>query len=233
VRPGATLIHSIDPALDAQLRLGEARVAELEAVYAKEFVADRARAKIALEQLRFEQRSLARVRQRAAGLTVAAEVEGTFTLAEPNDMPGRFYRQGEVLGYVLGEAQPVVRVVVEQAEVDGVGMSARAVGLRLSDELGRVIPGRIVRQVPAGSDQAPSRALIASGGGRLAADPRDPEGRKTLARIFEIDVAPIEPFGRAVAYGQRVYVRFEMAPAPLAEQVYRSLRRLFLRHFNV
>jgi putative peptide zinc metalloprotease protein len=233
VRTGTLLIHSVEPGLDAQLRVSEARVAELEATYASEFVNDRVRATIALEQLRFEQSARDRVRQRAAGLNVAAGVDGTFTPAEPNDMPGRFYRQGEVLGYVLGEVEPIVRVVVEQAEVDGVARSVRSVRLRLSDDLGRVIPGRVVREVPAGSDEAPSRALIASGGGRLAVDPRDPEGRRTLARIFQIDVAPLEPFGREVAYGQRVYVRFEMAPAPLATQGYRALRRLFLRHFSV
>ena len=54
-----------------------------------------------------------------------------------------------------------------------------------------------------------------------------------LARIFEIDVEPLEALGRAAAYGQRVYVRFELEPTPLALQSYRSLRRLFLSHFDV
>jgi putative peptide zinc metalloprotease protein len=141
-------------------------------------------------------------------------------------------RQGEVLGHVLGDEAPLVRVVVEQSQIDEAG-SARRVGLRLADDMGRVIAGRVVRQVPAGSDEAPSRALLAPGGGRLAADPRDPQGRKALARFFEIDVAPQEPIGRAVAYGQRVHLRFELEPAPLATQLARALRRLFLAHFDV
>ena len=233
VSAGTTLMLSVDPTLDSQVRLIEARVAELEAIYGNELVGDRARADIVREQLRFERESLARAHQRTEGLVTLAKTEGIFTLARPNDLPGRFHRQGEVLGHVLDRAEPIVRVVVEQAEVDGVGLSVRAVGLRMADDIGRVIPGRIVRQVPAGTDEAPSRALVASGGGRLAADPRDPQGRKTLARIFEIDVEPLEPLGRAAAYGQRVHVRFEMAPAPLATQVYRALRRLFLSHFDV
>ena len=233
VEAGMPLVHSVDPALTAQLRISEARVAELEATYSIEFVSDRARAEIVREQLRFEQASLDRTRQRVAGLEVAAQTSGVFTLVQPNDMPGRYYHQGDVLGYVLGRVEPIVRVVVEQAEADGVGMSVQRVGLRMANDLGRVIAGRIVRQVPAGSDEAPSQALVASGGGKLAADPRDPEGRKTLARIFEIDVAPLAPLGRAPAYGQRVYVRFDMAPAPLATRTYRTLRRLFLRHFDV
>ncbi len=233
VAAGATLVRSADPVLSAQLRLLEARVAELEATYTNELVSDRVRAEIVREQWRFEQESLGRARQRAAGLVAVAKTDGVFTVARPNDLPGRFYRQGEVLGYVLEPVEPIVRVVVEQAEADGVGLSVRRVGLRLADDIGRVIPGRIVRQVPAGTDEAPSRALVAGGGGKVAGDPRDPQGRKTLARIFEIDVEPLEPVGRAAAYGQRVFVRFEMEPAPLATQTYRALRRLFLSHFDV
>ena len=41
------------------------------------------------------------------------------------------------------------------------------------------------------------------------------------------------PLGRQPVYGQRVHVRFDHRPEPLAVQWYRSLRRLFLTHFNV
>jgi putative peptide zinc metalloprotease protein len=232
VARGAPLVTSVDPALDAQVRLGEARVAELEASYGNEFVVDRARADIVRERLVVEKRSLERARERARSLVAVAPVAGTFTLAQPDDLPGRFSRQGEVLGYVLTAGEPVVRVVVEQAEVDVVTASRR-VELRLAGDVARTIDGRIVRQVPAGTEEAPSRALVASGGGKLAADPRDPKGKKTLQRIFEIDVEPLAPIGRTVAYGQRVFVRFDMPPESLATQVYRMLRRLFLTHFDV
>jgi putative peptide zinc metalloprotease protein len=149
-------------------------------------------------------------------------------------MTGRHHRKGEVLGYVLGSLQPVVRVVVEQPVVDAVAASTQGIELRLADAIDRVSTGRIVRQVPAGSDEAPSRALVAPGGGRIAADPRDPEGRRTLERVFQIDVALDQPLDRAHAhYGQRVFVRFDLRPEPLAVQWYRGLRRLFLRHFSV
>jgi putative peptide zinc metalloprotease protein len=87
--------------------------------------------------------------------------------------------------------------------------------------------------VPGGADEAPSRALLSQGGGRIAADPRDPQGRKTLERIFQFDVALDEPIARSSAFGQRVFVRFDLRPEPLAVQWYRGLRRLFLNHFNV
>jgi len=233
VAAGTPLVSSFDPALNAQLRLSEARVAQLEVTYRNEFVADRAEAEIVHEQLALERDTLERVRLRAAELVVSARTGGVFTVARPNDLPGRYFRQGEVIGHVLDGDAPIVRVVVEQSEIDAVAGAVERVWLRLADDIGRVIPGRVTRVVPGGTDEAPSRALVASGGGRLAVDPRDPEGQKTLTRIFEIDVEFLEALGRVAGYGQRVYVRFDLEPAPLALQLYRSVRRLFLSHFDV
>jgi putative peptide zinc metalloprotease protein len=233
VKTGDALVQSVDPALDAQLRLSDARVAELEASYASEFVSDRARAQIVLEQLLQERSARDRARERASGLRVVAAKDGIFTVDAPSDLPGRWLRKGEVIGYVLGQDEPVVRVVVEQAQADLMAGVTRYVGMRFADDIQKVHGGRITRQVPSGKDEAPSRALLASGGGRLAPDPRDPQGRKTLERVFEIDVAPLEPLGRLPAWGQRVFLRFDLEPIPMGVQGWQGLRRVFLRHFNV
>jgi putative peptide zinc metalloprotease protein len=233
VRAGQLLARRVDPELDAQVRLQQARVAELEAQYGVAFVTERARAEIVREQWAHEEATLRRLLERAASLQAVAEQDGRFALAAPDDLPGRYHRQGEVIGYVLGPEVPQVRVVVEQADADLVGTATREVALRLVDERARVLEGRIVRQVPAGAGEAPSRALLAEGGGRLAADPRDPKGQRTLERIFQIDVALDQPPGRLPAYGQRVHVRFELEPSPAAAQLWRALRRVFLRHFEV
>jgi putative peptide zinc metalloprotease protein len=233
VEAGQPLLASDDPALAAQLRLLEARVDELEATYRIQFVDDRAAADIAREQLALERDALRRARERARGLGVAAANSGVFTVVQPADMAGRYFHQGDVMGYVLGGLKPVVRVVVEQALVDAVGLTTRHIELRLANDIGRVLSGHMVRQVPAGGDEAPSAALVSPGGGRIAADPRDPQGKRTLERIFQIDVALDQPLDHAGIYGQRVFVRFDLRPEPLAVQWYRSLRRLFLNHFSV
>ena len=233
VKAGQPLLASHDPTLAARLRGLEARVAELEATYSQEFVNDRVRADIVREQLVLEQDALEHARGRARGLTLAAPADGVFTVVQANDMAGRYYRQGEVLGYVLGVSRPVVRVLVEQAVVDAIARGTRGIELRAAGVPGNIMAGRIVRQVPAGSDEAPSRALVSQGGGRIAADPRDPQGRHTLERVFQIDVEPAAPFGLEGLYGQRVYLRFDLLPEPLAQQWYGGLRRLFLAHFSV
>jgi putative peptide zinc metalloprotease protein len=114
-----------------------------------------------------------------------------------------------------------------------VAAQTEAVAVRLADAIGDVRRGRVARVVPAAADEAPSGALMAAGGGQLAGDPRDPQGRKPLQRIFVIDVELAEPLAQAPAYGQRAHVRFDHRPQPLAVQWYAALRRLFLTHFTV
>jgi len=233
VEPGTALARSVDPALDAELRLLRSRVDELEASYAAEFVADRARAEIVREQLLLAQATLARAQQRAQGLLMVAGARGRFTVPRAGDLPGRHLRQGDVLGYVLGDAPPVVRVVLDQGAIDEVASSTLQVQLRRASEPGQSLAGRVVRQVPAGRDELPSQALTHSGGGTIAVDPRDPKGLRTLDRVFQLDVEVDALAGRELRYGERVHVRFSHAPAPLAAQAWPVLRRLFLRHFDV
>jgi putative peptide zinc metalloprotease protein len=233
VRTGERLIESRDPQLQARVQMLQARVDQLDASHRRELSVDRATAQLARQQLAVAQEALERERERAEGLTAAAATDGVFTVESAPDLSGRYHRKGDVLGYVLGAAKPVVRVLVEQPVVDAVGSGTRSVALRAAGRTEQIVTGRIVRQVPAASDEAPSRALLASDGGRIAADPRDPQGRRTLERVFQLDIEPDETLGPGGLYGQRVYVRFDLSREPLAQQWYAGLRRLFLSHFGV
>lgn len=233
VAGGTLLASSVDPALDAQVRLLQARVDEFEATYAVEFVADRARADIVREQLDHERAQLARALERAEGLRVSASAVGRFMVQQAADLPGRHLRQGEVIGYVIGKDPPVLRVALDQASIEVVASATRAVEIRLDGSIGEAHRGRILRQVPAGRGEVSNLALASGGGGRITTDPRDPQGKRTLERVFELDVGfdPARP--GALPFGHRVHVRFDHPPEPLAAQAWRSVRRLFLRQFDV
>ncbi len=233
VEPGAPLARSVDPDLDAQVRLLQARVAELQASFASEFVEDRVRAEIVREQLDQEVETLQRAVERAQGLVVQAAVGGRFTVVQAADMPGRHLKQGEVIGYVIGKTAPVVRVVLDQASIDAVAGATRQVEIRLPGALDEPYVGHLLRQVPAGRDEVPSPALTISGGGHIAVDPRDPQGKRTMERVFEMDVAFDSPPQRTLPFGQRVHVRFDHPAQPVATQAWWAVRRLFLTHFDV
>ena len=232
VSRGDPLVKCYDPQLDAQIRLSEARVAELEAEYASQFVTDRAKASIVHDQLESETAALDRARERAAALIVRADTDGIFMSPDAPDMPGRYYKKGELLGYVVDKSPPLARVVVPQDSVDVVRLATHGVRVRLVYRPDLVAEGKVVRYVPAGNEYLPSRALATEGGGQIATDPRDSKGAKALERMFQIDVELLG--GLSVdRFGERVYVRFDHKMEPLAVQWYRGIRRLFLSRFNV
>jgi putative peptide zinc metalloprotease protein len=106
------------------------------------------------------------------------------------------------------------------------------VQVRLIEQRGRVDRAHVTRMVPAASDQLPSAALGSQGGGQLALDPTDREGRRVVQRFFQVDVE-LPADRRPVHIGGRAYIRFDLGWQPLGYQWYRNARQLFLSRLNV
>ncbi|HEU5018647.1 MAG TPA: peptidase M50 [Pseudolabrys sp.] len=232
VAAGQPIIRLRDPALQAQLKFSEAKVAELEATLASKAAVDRAKAQIERDKLRHERETLAQMRQRVSRLVVHAGTVGIFTVPQSTDMLGQFYRKGELLGYIIGKAPPIARVVVPQDRIDQIRTATDAIQIRLVDYQGETFPGRIARAIPAGDEYLPSRALSVDGGGEIAIDPRESKSPKALQRVFQFDIA-IDRDASFPYFGQRVYVRFDHQKQPMWKQWYRDIRLLFLSHFGV
>ena len=101
----------------------------------------------------------------------------------------------------------------------------------IADEDDRV-SATMQRIVPSASTTLPSAALGQRGGGSIATDPADGSGLTALSSLFQAEIGlPASLPG--IGVGQRVHVRFDHGTRPIAQQWYRSLRQLFLRHFDV
>lgn len=234
VAAGDLLVVVRNPALEATERLAQARVAELDATWLAAMQVDRARAAIVREQLDAERSALATARERLALLDVRAQGAGVFMLPRPEDLPGRFQRQGDLLGYVVDRPRWLARVVAPQDAADVVRSASTRVQVRLAHAPGQVLAARLEREVPAGEEYLPSKVLATEGGGQLATDGRDAHGARTLERTFQFDVAiDAAPGSVPLFFGERVHARFEHPPEPIGRQWLRSARRLFLSRFHV
>lgn len=235
VAAGDVLFRLREASADMQLQLATAKVAEAEVAYGAQLVAERAGAGIALERLESERKALLQASDRADRLIVRAAIAGTFVVPRAADMPGRYYRQGELLGYVVEPSErPLARVVVGQEAVDSVRLATERVFVRRAHQPDLPLTSAVLREVPAGEAYLPSRALSTEGGGHLAIDPRDQKGAKTLERTFQFDIGlPAEADNGAVFFGERVHVRFDHPSTPIGNQWLLALRRLFLSHFHV
>jgi len=231
VPSGADILSLDDPALAAHVAEQTARVDEAQARYDAGTVADPALGEQLASELRWQQAQLRALEERAARLEVRSAGAGRLWIQDSEDLPGRYVKEGEVVGYVIPHAAPRIRVIVGQADADFIRAHTLGIGVKLPFDPGTTWSARIVRAVPEASNELPSAALGREGGGTVATDPRDETGRKALTSHFEYELALPQGFPYRLI-GSRASVRFEHPPEPIGYRIWRGLRRLFLAYFR-
>lgn len=229
--PGDLLVECSDPLLSARIRVLESKLAELTALYESQFVSDYLQAQITGEEIKHVENELKVARAVEQDLRIYSRAAGIFLVPNAQDLDGRFVRRGEVIGYVVDPFNITVRVVVSQAEADLVRGRTRAVLIRLPEKLDEIIPAKLKREVPAATDQLPSKILGQAGGGNVAIDPTDQEGMKAFQKIFLFDIE-LPPKRALLKVGGRVYVRFDHGTEPLAWRWYQAIREILLKKFS-
>jgi putative peptide zinc metalloprotease protein len=232
VQPGQEVAQSQDPTLTYNVAQQQAKLDEARTRYDAAWGVNPAQASQLREDMRREQAGLDRLLDAAAQLTIRATASGTLLLDQPQDLPGRFVRKGDVIGYVVGQYTPVVRVVAAQSQVDLVRQATRQVEIRMPYDMAHVWPAQLVREVPKAGKDLPSPALGQAGGGLIAMDPRDEKGQKSLESLFEFELR-LPPQVQASFIGSRVHVRFEHPAEPIGIRIWQTVRRLFLSQFHV
>lgn len=232
VSRGTALYRLHDPQLDAELAVSEAKLAEVQARYRQTQFDNPTQAAVALRQMQQEQETVSQLQQRLAKLTAYAQSDGILLAANPQDYPSRFIKQGTVVAYVLEASQLRIRTVISQDNIDLARQRLQAIDLRLSETVMRSQNAKTLSMIPSAVEELPSPALGLSSGGTIATRPDDQQGLKTLERVFLWDIQP-QTGQLPTAIGERVYVRFNHGYEPLAWQLGRRLRQLFLSHFHV
>lgn len=233
VAPGAPLFTVDAPDLQADARIRAARLARAQAEYAAARIDGQAAAAPLRDRVTEARRALADIEARLTELEMTAALPGTLNLQGSTALEGRFFARGDVIGHVLPDADPVVRVALPQTLATLMGKELRRVALRFAATSGRVLPAEVVRVVPAGGNALPSPVLALEGGGPFATVPGSgAEGLQSVTQVFQVDLALPKDAPRP-AYGMRAHVRLTFAPKPLATRAGRAMRALFLRSFDV
>jgi putative peptide zinc metalloprotease protein len=229
VRAGDPLVELEDRNVEADLAVAEAGVRAAEARYVAARAADAVDAGSMLAQLQRAEAEHAAALERSEARLVTSPADGRFIVAHPLDLAGRYLHQGDVVGYVVSPQRGTVLAVVGQDDIGLLETRLRDVHVRLADDLGHTQRAELARFTPAGDFSLPSAALGKAGGGNVAVAPDDADGRRTLSRVFRVELTLDTPAERL---GGRAFVRFDHGSEALALRGYRRLRQLFLRHFD-
>ena len=231
VSSGDPLIAMEDATLGPRIAVLQAERQELVVQNSAVRFTDRVQADVLAQQTRNIDGALAAMTKRRDDLTIRAGLAGRLILPGGPELVGRYVKQGDLLGYVVGDEVPEVRAVVEQDDVDLVRARTQSISLRYATDMARDVPARVLRTVPAAQFDLPSLALATQGGGTIVLDPRSQQPR-SLVGFFVFDLEP-ETTAPELLLGTRVYVRFDHGREPVGWRWLRSLRQIFLKTFNV
>ncbi|KAA3619178.1 MAG: hypothetical protein DWQ08_15690 [Proteobacteria bacterium] len=232
VKIGQVLMVSRNPELSARAEVMKAQLSELEARMESYQRQDLVQLELAREQVETVQAQLNDLIDQLDALVVRSHVEGVFVLREPQDLTDSFLPRGAMVGFISRPDDIVARVAIPQASVDLVRSDTRAVEVRMAHDLARRIPARVEREVPGASLAVPSLVLAVEGGGSIPLDPRVDSEPTAFEALFQFDIAfPLDI--DMLRYGERVHVRFDHGEEAAARQLYRQVRQVFLKRFDV
>ncbi|HEX5094244.1 MAG TPA: PqqD family peptide modification chaperone [Burkholderiales bacterium] len=232
VARGSALLVSENPELMPRIRVLEAQLRLLEARAQAQLMEDRTRREMTLEEAATTRKELEHARRLYEDLTLRSPTRGTFVLSLPEqDLPERFLRKGQEIGYVVPVETVTARVLVSQDDIDLVRSDTRAVRVKLVGRLYETFDAELGREVPAASTRLSNLALSSLGGGPAPLDPQNSREPKALNTWFEFEL--VLPATQTFVLGEHVYVRFEHPAEPVAWRIYRSIRQVFLKQFAV
>ncbi|MFK8080147.1 MAG: HlyD family efflux transporter periplasmic adaptor subunit [Granulosicoccus sp.] len=228
------MLESLDLVHELELKQAAVRLARLEVSrYLQHSPNSAASAAIALQQAESE---VDNARRQVKKLQVLAPLDGRVAMAIKAVATGLHVSQGTLLAYVVDDDERVVRAVVDQVALGDVETGVQGVQVRLAHNMTRRLQARIARQVPSGSHQLPSAALINTGlNGFDVEQDVSAEGVRTTEKVFHLelvlDSAPEDLL--YVPMGTRAFVTLEHPDEPLAPRWIRISRQMLLKHLSV
>jgi putative peptide zinc metalloprotease protein len=232
VSRGRPLVVAENFELASRIRVLEAQLRLLETRAHAELQNDRVRWEITREEIKATREELEHTRRLHRELTILSPTSGRFVLSvAAQDLPERYLRKGQEIGYVVPAAAVTARVLVSQDDIDLVRTRTREVRVKLAGRMYETFSATVRRETPAASNSVGNLAMSSVGGGPAPLDPQDTKNPKTLNTWFEFELEL--PATRAFVLGEHVYARFELGPEPLAWRIYRSVRQLFLQRFTI
>ncbi len=232
VQANTTLVQMEDPMLDAHVVAVEAKVQGLSYSMDAATLEDPVEARVIRERLAQAKEDLMHAKDLQARLSVRSPAEGRLVLPEGDDLIGRFFHQGDLIGYVLDFRNPIIVAAVPEASADLVRSDTVSVQIRFDDDISKVREAHVKREVPQITDHLPMAALATAGGGGFVTQPGADGEMKSLEKVLHLELE-LERVDDIAGMGGRVHVLFRHEPTSILTRAWRQMRQLFLREFNV
>ncbi|SES23708.1 putative peptide zinc metalloprotease protein [Vreelandella subterranea] len=233
VRRGETLMELSAPELGTEVALLKAQRREtLERLTAN--VGDAGELAILRETLALVERQLEDAEQRVEATRVVSPRDGLLLMPEGEPPLGMYLERGAEVGAVVRPEDLRIRALLPTHRAETVRSDATSVALRLPGS-DATLASHLQWVSPRSTFEIPSEILTRDGGGQVALNPQAEQPLTAFRRHYLADFSAEALVDNAsmLQLGSRVHVRIEHPSEPLGYRLWRSLRRAFLRLFDV
>jgi len=229
---GQPLLRLTAPYTLSQFKRQKARVAEMQATYARDFARDQVKGAIAEQKLHQAQHALQSKQRDVNELIVRSPAAGQVMFNNGGDILGSYVGKGEIIARIWKADRSVIRTFINMSDISLIRSQLHAVTVRPGYDPLSPEPANILLIQPQPNDVLPSPVLSLEGGGPFAVT-RDANNQLRLSSpVFQIKVALQNP-PKVAFLGGRSFIRFNLGTEPLGLQILRKIRLTFLRRLNV
>lgn len=190
-----------------------------------------------LSQQRALQAQLQLLKTDTQALTIIAPTQGYWYAKAINNTQDSYVKKGDIIGYVMPKQTNLVRVIIEQNDMNLIEQRLQGIHLKTRSNLTQTYTATIIQRTPKASFELPNAALGINAGGNIIIDPNDSSGTKALERVFDIQLKLNDgqtlKANQPLGVNDRIYVRFDLGKLPIGWQWLIRARQLFLKNFNV
>ena len=228
VEVGSTILRLENLELETEKKILLAKLEETSARQKEAMLLDRTQADIAKAKMLAIKAELDDVQTQIENLVVRSASNGVVSIPLVDDLPGRYVKRGEVIGYIADLRQVSANVVIPQSGIAAVRRDSEQILVRLKSRADEILTAQMIRELPQMTDKLPSRILGSGAGGDIAVDTRDDAGVQAMSNIFQVEIAlPMRSTGNYL--GQRIYVRFIHQRKSLGKQLLHRINQRLLQ----
>jgi len=231
VTTGMDLFQLENPDYGTAVEVKKAQLAEYAAKLEQLGMEKKIEYEIVKEEFAMITGELKRIREKQSGLIGKSPSTGIFYMPDTDHFMGRYYHQGQAVGYIVNFEKTTIQVVIHQAYADMVRQRTKDICVRFSSDIHINAKGKIKREIPAASNTLPNLALSLEGGGDIALDPSERNSPKTFEKYFQFEIEIDKKHIQRI--GERVFVKFIYEPEPVFYRLKRFLQRLFMTRFEI
>ena len=221
-----------DPIVLAEAKVARFQFQEAQLNYRAAISVDPHLAELLKSELDGAARRLEYAENKVKRLEVAAATDGAVFASNTDDMPGKYVERGDLVGFIKSDEGLVIRAAVPENEIALVRRGIDRASIRLASDPNHIYSASVKRIGPASTRELPNMALSKEGGGRYSLDPAAQAPGRALEAFFDIELVARE-INQQTKIGGRAYVKLELGAEPLASQIYRRARQVFLERLNV